>query len=872
MLPASWSLKDGYRHRQIQELETLERVCLQALSTDREDPILYNLMQKINGMGISSRLWDENLPANDRLHALRRMFENLQMLYPPHSTPAAPKEDTFIGDSSPIEILSEDALYTVLSFLDPTSAVAASKVCKAWQSLNRSLLWQGENHVRVSILKWRNYIGYVIDCLRGVPVPLEAIFSENSEAVQKLSSDAIEAFQTLSETLKTVPETLYKILHREPSILKKIQEILDRIGLHDQKSLTRFCNSIELSFFKKQVSEKEFSALREAYGDLLIVNPQEFRQTLKLKDLTALFDKLSKTLHLSSIGLINMSVIVSCMNRLYDPCPQGEESSTMKLLLKCGYWKKAWKLLDRSDTLIIRNNLSKIWTKNLRKIIPSLVTVGDGENAYRLANHQEQKLKIKLLQVMGIAYVNLNQKQHVKPILKLLNQEGTAKAIENRSKILEELLVKKNIQGNFEEALRYFERLRSCTSPRNQLRILYNLALHRLKEHPSQREILGALLQKEFPNLLQELSKDTCACHEFFVQEVFSYIALLCKMEEIKLAQGLMTRALSSLEKNHKNNNSSSFIPILDKNIPYLLCKIGNKATAQKLVDEAIESIRKRPHDTPKSWAIEILYRAIPSHLCKIGETAKAEELMVLLINSLRESSSDKKFFKTILDRGILLFLCKIGQVAKARELLDQAIEVFRREYPGADEFFEQLIKQKIFINLCTMGDIDEAERLFARMPANFFCSDLEGFHGEHDTGLKELTRKLLENRVATGATSEEAQDLLNKIVRILGMLIEDPDKHHLIETITSWQAGEVLPLSKYTDDPYALKYIFTFGCTTGSSSDSSDSTSGSDSSSSGSAPAVLARPRFLMSLSSEDSSDSTPSDSTPSSSGSGSD
>ncbi len=892
MLPASWSVKQGYTPQQIKKLETLERFCIKATHMEKEDPRLYNLMQKINSAGIISGLWNENLAANDRLHALRHMFEDLQVFYMPASTPSAPQkassssssdsslEDPLIGDSSPIEILSEDALYTVLSFLDPTSAVAASKVCKAWQSLNRSLLWEGANHpIRIS--DWQDYIGYVIDCLKESNFPLERILPENNEELQTLTPDAIEALQNLSKILKTAPKTLPEIFHRDHFIVKEIQEILDRMGFRDQNSLKRLYISIELSSFKNQFTDKEFSAFKNAYDNNLQCNLEK----LKLWD-HALFNKALNIKVRTVLRQINMGILICT------PDPEFEEIPKMKLLLKFSYWKDAWLLLNRVTTrteslrigedLSFEKNsrtcqkLSQIWTKNLPKTITILVALGDDESACRLANSQEQELKIELLQKIGITYARFNRAEHVKPILELLDKEGTEKAIKSQSKILKALALKEFCKGNFEGALHYFESLRPFTKAREQLLILNDLAVTSTFEtHLDKKETMHALLQKELPNLLQELSKDTAAYQGFFSNEAFSLISLLCQMEEVEQAQGLMDQALLFLVPK-KEKNAEFITQLIQYQVFLLLCRMGRAPTAQKLMDQAIEIIWQMSHKHPELFAMRILGYKIPSLLCKIGDPAKAEKLVVSLINRLREFSSEKEFFKIILNGNLLLFFCETGQIAKARELMEQAIAALRRGYPGTNEFFQHLVKRQIFVNLCAMGDIDEAERLFARMPdSNNVLYSLK-----HNEGLKRLARKLLEDMITAGATSQEGRDSLDKVVRILGMLIRDPNKYDLIEAVSNWKEGDELPLCFYTQSREdSLQYFAASSSSSSSSSDSSDSispsedpsdsTSESDSSNSAPTPAVPPRHRFLISSSSDDS---TPSDSTPSSSGSGSD
>ena len=161
MSSISWSLEQGYTNQQIKHLETLERFCEKATHMKKEDPRFPTLMQKINELG-ATWSWNESLPLNDRLTELRQTFSSLQVVqlnasttqvaeeasssipsvpHDPLSVPITPPDDACSVPLGPIHCLDENFFSKIFCFLRSTSAIAASKVCHAWEPLNRSLLW-----------------------------------------------------------------------------------------------------------------------------------------------------------------------------------------------------------------------------------------------------------------------------------------------------------------------------------------------------------------------------------------------------------------------------------------------------------------------------------------------------------------------------------------------------------------------------------------------------------------------------------------------------------------------------------------------------------------------------------------------------------
>ena len=474
MLPVSWSLEQGYTQRQIRNLETLERFCRKATHMQKEDPRLPILMQKIDGRGAANLIWNENLPANNRLDALRQTFQGLQViqLNQPAVHVAAKESSSSSSDSSedgrpvvpspiyslppgllgPIYCVPEEIFSNIFSFLDPTSAAAASKVCHAWQPLNQSLLWKGGNGT-IAISHYQTVISYFIDFLNGVHFPLEGQYSEQIEALQKLS-----------EGLEKVPETLPQILYRKRTILNGIRKILSSIdSTYSSRTLQDlFSYSIMLSTSKKCLDGIE---LDEFVRALIIISKDngyrlDFDVRFESENLSV--ERFAFTSHklIQNSAADEFPIARRCMLQCWDKFqmideedPQNLTRANVEQLLHCGSLKETWRLINHPNT---PKTLCKMWNEELRTIVEEMVEVGDGENACWLANSQQPKLKSKLLQKIGTTYAKLNQPIHAEAIYKLLNTSNTKQEKKAQSQILKKLLLKEVDKGNFEEAILYF--------------------------------------------------------------------------------------------------------------------------------------------------------------------------------------------------------------------------------------------------------------------------------------------------------------------------------------------------------------------------------------------------------------------------------
>ena len=164
-----------------------------------------------------------------------------------------------------------------------------------------------------------------------------------------------------------------------------------------------------------------------------------------------------------------------------------------------------------------------------------------------------------------------------------------------------------------------------------------------------------------------------------------------------------------------------------------------------------------------------------------MGDLVRARELMGQVLTMLRlQYPKDTKFCNQIFDKNIFYHLFNMRDLEQARELMNQAVTTLRQKYPKDNEFFAELIKQGVFVQLCEIGAVDKAFQLFETMPADFVPDSVR----KHNKNLKKIALELMENKKSV---SEESK---YKILQILGMLIEDPDKEKLMKKLQHFKLG----------------------------------------------------------------------------------
>ena len=115
------------------------------------------------------------------------------------------------------------------------------------------------------------------------------------------------------------------------------------------------------------------------------------------------------------------------------------------------------------------------------------------------------------------------------------------------------------------------------------------------------------------------------------------------------------------------------------------------------------------------------------------------------------------------------------------------------------------------------MGSLDKAAELLQSMPADLSLD--EHYVEKHNKALKKLAQQRLtiimvdaqkmsfvmaalgehEKPAVQEYMKSACQEHVNKVLQILGMLVEDPYQQELIEMVQGWKPGDILDLALFT-------------------------------------------------------------------------